>query len=144
MPAGLKAARLVVIGVGKVAELTPKDFLRLGGLAMGKLPNFDRRRQYLRRTAGRRDESRSRRRIWRKGRACARTHSIATRPSARTTKSRPLFANVTIAVGDVAAVRKADDPRVGDFRRRRYWRAIWSTNRPMSFTRKNSHAAQGH
>jgi len=39
MPAGLKATRLVVIGVGKVADLTPKDFLRLGGLATGRLPN---------------------------------------------------------------------------------------------------------
>jgi leucyl aminopeptidase len=38
VPDGLKVARLVVIGVGKVAELLPKDFLKLGGSAMGKLP----------------------------------------------------------------------------------------------------------
>ena len=38
VPEGLKVARLVVIGVGKIAELKPKDFLKLGGLAMGKLP----------------------------------------------------------------------------------------------------------
>jgi leucyl aminopeptidase len=39
VPEGLKAARLVVIGLGKTAELKPKDFLKLGGLAVGKLPN---------------------------------------------------------------------------------------------------------
>src|SRR5215467_12130439 len=38
IPAGLKAERLMVIGLGKTAELKPKDFLKLGGLATGKLP----------------------------------------------------------------------------------------------------------
>jgi leucyl aminopeptidase len=38
LPEGLKAARLVVIGTGKTAELQPKDILKLGGAAMGKLP----------------------------------------------------------------------------------------------------------
>ena len=38
VPEGLKAYRLAVVGVGKVADLTPKDFLKLGGTAMGKLP----------------------------------------------------------------------------------------------------------
>ncbi len=38
VPEGLKVARLVVIGVGKTAELKPKDFVSLGGLALGKLP----------------------------------------------------------------------------------------------------------
>src|SRR5476649_2149795 len=38
VPEGLKVARLVVIGTGKVAELTPKDFLKLCGFAMGRLP----------------------------------------------------------------------------------------------------------
>src|SRR5664279_481749 len=43
VPEGLKVARLVVIGAGKVsssktAGLEQKDLLKLGGLAMGKLP----------------------------------------------------------------------------------------------------------
>jgi leucyl aminopeptidase len=38
VPEGLKVARLVVVGAGKTAALEPKDFLKLGGLAMGKLP----------------------------------------------------------------------------------------------------------
>ncbi|MDO8534277.1 MAG: M17 family peptidase N-terminal domain-containing protein, partial [Xanthobacteraceae bacterium] len=37
-PAGLKAERLVVIGVGKVKELKPSDWPKLGGAAMGKIP----------------------------------------------------------------------------------------------------------
>src|SRR3990172_2995311 len=38
LPEGLKVARLVVMGTGKTAELQPKDILKLGGAAMGKLP----------------------------------------------------------------------------------------------------------
>ena len=38
LPEGLKVARLVVIGTGKTSELKPKDILKLGGAAMGKLP----------------------------------------------------------------------------------------------------------
>ncbi len=38
MPEGLKVARLVVIGAGKTAGIAQKDLLKLGGLAMGKLP----------------------------------------------------------------------------------------------------------
>ena len=37
-PAGLKAARLVVVGCGKPADLKAKDFLKLGGVAVGKVP----------------------------------------------------------------------------------------------------------
>jgi leucyl aminopeptidase len=37
-PGNLKAARLVVIGCGKAADLTRKDFVKLGGTAMGKVP----------------------------------------------------------------------------------------------------------
>ena len=38
-PAGLDAPRLVVIGTGKESELKPADFVKLGGVAMGKIPN---------------------------------------------------------------------------------------------------------
>jgi leucyl aminopeptidase len=36
-PEGLKAKRLIVVGVGKLADLKDKDFLKLGGAAAGKL-----------------------------------------------------------------------------------------------------------
>ena len=38
VPEGLKLARLLVIGTGKTADLKRKDFLKLGGFVMGKLP----------------------------------------------------------------------------------------------------------
>jgi leucyl aminopeptidase len=38
VPEGLKADRLVVIGAGKVKSLEQKDLLKLGGIAMGRLP----------------------------------------------------------------------------------------------------------
>jgi len=37
-PEGLKVARLTVIGVGKAADVKPRDVIRLGGAAMGKVP----------------------------------------------------------------------------------------------------------
>jgi leucyl aminopeptidase len=36
LPAGLKASRLIVVGIGKEAEA--KDLTKLGGMAMGKIP----------------------------------------------------------------------------------------------------------
>jgi leucyl aminopeptidase len=38
VPEGLKVARLVVVGAGKTKGLEQKDLLKLGGIAMGKLP----------------------------------------------------------------------------------------------------------
>src|SRR4029077_8399833 len=37
-PADLKVARLVVLGCGKPADMKRKDFVKLGGAAMGKIP----------------------------------------------------------------------------------------------------------
>src|SRR5690606_11457149 len=36
-PVGLGVSRLVVLGVGNPSELKPRDFVRLGGIAAGKL-----------------------------------------------------------------------------------------------------------
>jgi leucyl aminopeptidase len=37
-PAGLEVSRLLVVGVGKVRNLKARDFAKLGGVAMGKVP----------------------------------------------------------------------------------------------------------
>ena len=37
-PTGLDVTRLVVLGVGKARDLKEQDFLKLGGVAMGKIP----------------------------------------------------------------------------------------------------------
>src|SRR5690606_27118199 len=38
LPKGLKVDRLVVIAAGKAGDLKSRDFPKLGGLAMGKVP----------------------------------------------------------------------------------------------------------
>ena len=38
MPSGLDLARLIVVGVGKIADLKAEGFVKLGGIAMGKIP----------------------------------------------------------------------------------------------------------
>ncbi len=38
-PAGLKVSRLIVIGAGKVRDLKANEFVKLGGVAMGKVPS---------------------------------------------------------------------------------------------------------
>ena len=38
-PQGLSAPRLVVIGTGKDGELKPRDIVKLGGIAMGRVPS---------------------------------------------------------------------------------------------------------
>jgi leucyl aminopeptidase len=37
-PSGLNLPRLVVVGTGKEGDLKPRDFVKLGGIAMGKVP----------------------------------------------------------------------------------------------------------
>ena len=37
-PLGLEASRLVVVGVGRARDLKAKDFVKLGGMVMGKIP----------------------------------------------------------------------------------------------------------
>src|SRR5262249_50090975 len=37
-PADLKIDRLVVVGSGKADDLKPQDFVKLGGIAMGRIP----------------------------------------------------------------------------------------------------------
>ena len=41
-PAGLDVSRLVIVGVGKPRDLEPRDFVKLGGVAVGKIPSSAR------------------------------------------------------------------------------------------------------
>ncbi len=38
-PAGMRATRLIVIGTGKASERKPQDLVKLGGVAMGRIPS---------------------------------------------------------------------------------------------------------
>jgi leucyl aminopeptidase len=111
MPAGLKSTRLAVIGVGKAAELTPKDFIRLGGLATGRLPAsatdasiFAELPSGAMRAEQAADLAQG---------ARLRAYAFDRYKTKRKDDEKPpAVRNITIAVGDVAATRKAYEPRV--------------------------------
>ena len=110
VPAGLKAARLVVLGIGKTSELKPKDFLKLGGLAMGKLPNSaSDATVFAELPSGAMKPEQSadlaqgvRLRAYAFDRYKTKRKDDEKPPSTR---------HVAVAVGDVAAARKAFEPR---------------------------------
>jgi leucyl aminopeptidase len=110
VPEGLKATRLVVIGLGKTADLKPKDFLRLGGLAMSKLPNSASDATVLAEMPGGAMKSEQ---------AADLAQGLRLRAYAfdryktkrKDDEKPPAMRNVTVAVGDVAGTRKVYEPR---------------------------------
>jgi leucyl aminopeptidase len=112
VPEGLKVSRLVVIGVGKTADLQPKDFLKLGGAAIGKLP----------RAAG---EGVIFAELPQRAMTAEQAADVAQgvrlrayefdryKTKRKDDDRRPASVTMTIAVGDVAAARKAYEGRAG-------------------------------
>jgi leucyl aminopeptidase len=105
VPEGLKAARLVVIGVGKPAELKANDFVTLGGSAMGKIPtSAGEATVFAELPGGMRAEH-----------AADLAQGIALRAYAfdryktkrKDDEKPPASRKVTVCVGDVAAARSA-------------------------------------
>jgi leucyl aminopeptidase len=79
-PAELKLPRLIVVGTGKDSELKRKDVVKLGGIAMGKVPAVAAEATIFAEFA-----SAIRSPTWCWVRGCAPIRSTATRPSAKTT-----------------------------------------------------------
>jgi leucyl aminopeptidase len=108
-PEGLKAARLIVIGAGKLSALKDKDFLRFGGVAAGKLRAANHAAIVVAELPDGAMEP---------GQAAAVASGVrlrAYRFDRYKTKKKDgedaaLRADVSIAVGDVAAARKAFAP----------------------------------
>jgi leucyl aminopeptidase len=109
VPAGLEVARLVIIGLGKPAELKPKDFLRLGGLALGKLPNSASDAAVFAELPGGAMKPEQVADLAQGVRL--RAYAFDRYKTQRKDDEKPTMRSVTIAVGDVAAARKAYDPR---------------------------------
>ena len=110
VPEGLKVARLVVIGVGKAGELRPKDVLRLGGLAMGKLPNAASEATIFAELPGGAMKSDQVADLAQGVRL--RAYSFDRYKTRRKDEEKPpATRSVIVATGDVAAARKAYDPR---------------------------------
>jgi leucyl aminopeptidase len=105
VPEGVKAARLVVIGAGKPAELKPNDFVTLGGSAMGKIPMSAAEATVVAELPG----------GMRADRAADLAQGIALRAYAfdryktkrKDDEKPPASRKVTVAVSDVAAARSA-------------------------------------
>jgi leucyl aminopeptidase len=110
VPPGLKAVRLVVIGVGKPSELNPKELLKLGGFALGKLPNsasdatvFAELPSGAMKAEQAADLAQG---------ARLRAYAFERYKTKRKEDDKPpATRNLTVAVSDVAAVRKAYEPR---------------------------------
>jgi leucyl aminopeptidase len=112
LPEGLKASRLLVVGAGKAASLAAKDWLNLGGMAMGKLPASageatifaDLPSGAMRAEAAAELAQGVRLRAYAFDRYKTKRKDDEAAPKSR---------SVTIAVADVAAARKAEAPRAG-------------------------------
>jgi leucyl aminopeptidase len=110
VPEGLKVGRLVVIGAGKVADLKQKDFVKLGGQAMGKLPNSASEATVFADLPGRAMSAEQ---------AADLAQGIRLRAYAfdryktkrKEDEKPPARRSVIVAVGDMVAARKAYAPR---------------------------------
>ena len=106
VPEGLKVSRLVVIGAGNTKGLEQKDLLKLGGLAMGKLPVAASEGVVFAELPGG---------AMKEGQAADLAQGIVLRAYAfdryktkrKDDEKPPARRSVTVAVGDVAAARMA-------------------------------------
>jgi len=108
-PEGLKVSRLIVVGAGKLSAVKDNDFLKLGGVIAGKLrPGNDAVTIIAELPA----------RAMKPAQAAAVASGVRLRAykfdryktKKKDGEDAPLHADVSIAVGDVAAARKAFAP----------------------------------
>src|SRR5262245_61185635 len=110
VPEGLRIARLVIIGLGKAAETKPTDFLKLGGLAMGKMPSMASDATVFAELPGG---------VMKPDQAADLAQGARLRAyvfdryktKRKDDEKPPTLRHLTIAVGDVAAARRAYGPR---------------------------------
>jgi leucyl aminopeptidase len=111
-PEGLKVDRLVVLGAGAASGLAPQDFLKLGGAAMGKVPARASAATVVAELAGGAMTA---------AQAAQLAQGVRLRAYAfdryktkrKDDEKAPANRSVTVAVGDVAAARRAYAPLSG-------------------------------
>ncbi|HZL30116.1 MAG TPA: leucyl aminopeptidase [Pseudolabrys sp.] len=110
LPEGLKVSRLTVVGVGKAADLKQKDVVKLGGIVMGKLPGGV---SDLTVFAELPDGAMSGEQAadLAQGAQLRAYEFDRYKTKRKDDDAPPVKRNVTIAVGDAAAARKAFAPR---------------------------------
>ena len=115
VPEGLAVMRLVVLGTGKADKLKPKDFLKFGGIAMGKVPSAAREVTIFAEVAGAqvKPDAAAELALGARLRAYAFDRYKTKRKEG---EEKPADKKVTVAVADVAAARKAYAARlaIGD------------------------------
>ena len=135
-PEGIKAERLIVVGAGKPSALKGKDFLKFGGVAAGKLNGGNHAVSVI---AELPDGAMS------ADQAAAIASGIRLRAYKFGYKTKKkdgesgARADVSIAVDDVAAAKKAFPP-IRALSTASSSRATWSTNRRTCFTPRSSPA----
>lgn len=109
VPAGLKVTRLVVIGTGKPAKLTPQDFLKLGGTALSKVPVAEAQATVFAETAAGAMTAQQAADLATGARLRAYAFDRY-KTKKKDDDKRPAGATLTVAVSDVAAANKALAP----------------------------------
>jgi leucyl aminopeptidase len=111
-PEGLKVDRLVVLGAGPASGLAPQDFLKLGGAAMGKVPARAAAATVVAELAGGAMTADQAARLAQGVRLRAYAFDRY-KTKRKDDQKAPASRSVTIAVGDVAAARRAFAPLSG-------------------------------
>jgi leucyl aminopeptidase len=129
-PAGLKAARLIVMGTGKAADRKSQDLVKLGGAAMGRVPSAaSEATVFLELADGPlKPDAAAHFALGAKLRAYSFDRYKTKRKEG---EEQPAKAEITLGVADPAGARKAWNRR-----------EISSTNRRISSIRPNSRAAR--
>jgi leucyl aminopeptidase len=110
VPAGLKVSRLVVIGLGKTTDVKPQDVQKLGGFAIGKLPNSASEVTLFADFPGGPMKPEQAAELAQGARLRAYTFDRY-KTKRKNDEKPPATRNVLIAVADVAGARKAYEPR---------------------------------
>ena len=107
-PDGIKAERLIVVGVGKAADIKEKDFLKFGGVTAGKLNAASGSVTVIAELPDGAMQGDAAAAIASGIRLCA--YKFDRYKTKKDGENAELRADVSIAVGDVAAARKAFAP----------------------------------
>jgi len=105
-PHGLPASRLVLIGAGAADKLEPNDVINLGGSAMGKVPALARQVTIFAELPGKRLSAEQAADLALGARLRAYSFDLY-KTKKKDDEEKPVAKTLSIAVGDVAAARKA-------------------------------------
>ena len=139
-PAGLDVSRLVVLGVGKARDLKQQDLVKLGGIAMGKIPASATAATIVAELSGGalKPDQVAELALGIRLRAYAFDRYKTKR---KDEEERAKEVKVTIAVATPASAPRRRSRRAMPWPMASCWRAIWSTSPPTCCIPRSSRAA---